>query len=82
MRQDVCNPGIFWFWNSDPTEKQIRAQVRSMAEAGFRSIYLHPMPLKFQPETFQAGMTMEYLGRKFMRLAGVVLEACRKTAFS
>lgn len=78
MRHDICNPGIFWFWNSDPTEKEIRAQVRSMAEAGFRSIYLHPMPYKFQPETFQAGMKMAYLGKKFMRLAGVALEACRE----
>ena len=73
-RLDPCSPGIFWLWNSDPSEKEIRRQIRAFAEAGFRSVYLHPMPETFSPD----GMKMKYLGRKYFRLFGVALDACRE----
>ena len=42
--------GIFRLWNSDPSEKEIRRQIRAFAEAGFRSVYPHPMPETFSPD--------------------------------
>lgn len=71
------NPGIFWYWNSDPTPGGIRRQLKSMKEAGFRCVYLHPMPDSFRKQNFFQGMTLAYLGRGYFQFARVMLEECR-----
>jgi len=72
------NPGLFWFWNSNPTVGGIRRQLKSMKEAGFRCVYLHPMPDSFRKADFFQGMTLAYLGKKYFRMARIMTEECRK----
>ena len=72
------NPGIFWYWNSNPSLGGIRRQLKSMKDAGFRCVYLHPMPDSFHKNNFFQGMTLTYLGKKYFQLAHMMLEECRK----
>lgn len=72
------NPGIFWYWNADPTPGGIRRQLESIKAAGFASVYLHPMPDSFRRENFFQGMKMRYLGRKYFALARVMLTECKR----
>lgn len=51
-------PGIFWYWNADPTPNGIRRQLTQIRAAGFRSVYLHPMPDNFRKSDFKSGMKM------------------------
>ena len=71
-------PGIFWYWNADPTPNGIRRQLTQIRAAGFRSVYLHPMPDNFRKSDFKSGMKMRYLGRKFFRLARTAVDECRR----
>ena len=50
------NPGIFWYWNCDPSEAVITRQLTEIRDAGFRSVSLHPMPDSFRKRDFFAGM--------------------------
>lgn len=71
-------PGIFWYWNADPTPGGIRRQLEKIKEAGFVSVYLHPMPDSFRNDSFLSGMKCRYLGRKYFALARVMLEECKR----
>jgi|GEM_PF-1155809 len=72
------NPGIFWFWNQNPTPSGIKRQLRLMQKAGFRGVYLHPMPDRFRKSDFFQGMTYAYLGKKYFQLLRIVAAECQK----
>ena len=70
--------GIFWYWNATPTPGGIRKQLKQIAEAGFTSVYLHPMPDSFHKPIFFQGMECGYLGKLYFQLAHVMLDECKK----
>ena len=57
-------PATYWFWHRIPTNEEIRAQLDTMAAAGFRS---------FQIQTRLSFPLADYLGRQY-------LDACRLAA--
>ena len=71
-------PGIFWYWNANPTPGGIRRQLSAMRDAGFRCVYLHPMPDSYHKAFFFQGMETAYLGKRFFELARVMLDECRR----
>ncbi len=73
----TLNPGIFWYWNANPTPAGIRRQLKSIKDAGFRCVYLHPMPDNFRKQHFFKGMTLPYLGKKYFQMVHAMLEECR-----
>ena len=72
------NPGIFWYWNCDPSEAVITRQLTEIRDAGFRSVSLHPMPDSFRKRDFFAGMRIPYLGKRYFRLFRFVVSECRR----
>lgn len=70
--------GTFWYWNANPTPAGIKRQIRSMKEAGYRGIYIHPMPDSFHKHYFLQGMEIDYLGKKYFQLFKIALEECKK----
>ncbi len=74
----TLTPGIFWYWNANPTPGGIRRQLTSMRDAGFRCVYLHPMPDSYHKDFFFQGMEVPYLGKRFFALARVMLSECRR----
>lgn len=74
----TLTPGIFWYWNATPDALGIREQLTAMREAGFRCVYLHPMPDSYHKHFFFQGMECEYLGRQYFELAHVMLDECRR----
>ncbi|MGN0866389.1 MAG: hypothetical protein ACI4SG_01755 [Oligosphaeraceae bacterium] len=75
---ETLTPGIFWYWNANPTPGGIRRQLTAMREAGFRCVYLHPMPDDYHKDFFFQGMEIPYLGKRFFALARVMLAECRR----
>lgn len=75
---ETLTPGIFWYWNANPTPGGIRRQLTAMRDAGFRCVYLHPMPDSYHKDFFFQGMEVAYLGKRFFALARVMLEECRR----
>lgn len=73
-----ANPGIFWYWNCDPSEAMIARQLAAIRDAGFRSVCLHPMPQNFRPHDFHAGMRIAYLGKRYFQLFRRVVAECRR----
>lgn len=76
------NPGIFWYWNCDPSEAMITRQLTEIRDAGFRSVSLHPMPDKFRKRDFFAGMRIPYLGKRYFRLFRFAVSECRRLGLS
>jgi hypothetical protein len=72
------NPGIFWYWNCDPSEAVITRQLTEIRDAGFRSVSLHPMPDLFRKRDFFAGMRIPYLGKRYFRLFRFAVSECRR----
>ena len=77
LRGDA-NPGIFWYWNCDPSEAMTTRQLTAMRDAGFRSVCLHPMPQNFRPNDFYAGMRIAYLGQRYFQHFRRVVDECRR----
>ena len=77
LRGDA-NPGIFWYWNCDPSEAMTTRQLTAMRDAGFRSVCLHPMPQNFRPSDFHAGMRIAYLGQRYFQHFRRVVDECRR----
>lgn len=77
LRGDA-NPGIFWYWNCDPSEAMMTRQLTAMRDAGFRSVCLHPMPQNFRPSDFHAGMRIAYLGQRYFQHFRRVVDECRR----
>lgn len=73
-----ANPGIFWYWNCDPSEAMIMRQLAAIRDAGFRSVCLHPMPQNFRPHDFLAGMRISYLGKRYFQYFRRVVAECRR----
>lgn len=74
----TLTPGIFWYWNANPSPGGIRRQLTAMRDAGFRCVYLHPMPDSYHKDFFFQGMGTAYLGKRFFELARVMLDECRR----
>ena len=78
MNKKKISTGIFWYWNADPTLPGIRRQLESIKEAGFESVYLHPMPDEFHKWNFFQGMNISYLGKKYFELTAYTLQECKR----
>ena len=78
MNKKKISTGIFWYWNADPTPGGIRRQLKSIKEAGFECVYLHPMPDSFHKWNFFQGMYISYLGKKYFELTAYTLEECKR----
>lgn len=74
---NLCT-GTFWYWNADPTPAGIRRELEAMKQAGYECVYIHPMPDHFRKGDFFAGMTVEYLGKKYFELIRAALAECRR----
>lgn len=74
----TLTPGIFWYWNSDPSPAGIRKQLAHMRDVGYRCVYLHPMPDNYHKYFFYKGMKIAYLGKRYFELARVMRDECRK----
>ncbi len=74
---NLCT-GTFWYWNADPTPAGIRRELEAMKQAGYECVYIHPMPENFRKGDFFAGMTVEYLGKKYFDLVRVALAECKR----
>lgn len=63
-------PGFhpFWFWNGPLDAERIEAQVRALAAAGCRGVFIHP----------RQGMGVPYLSAEFFSLVGSAVESCRR----
>ena len=70
--------GTFWYWNSDPAPGGIRRQLKSMKDAGYDCVYIHPMPDSFHKYNFFQGMKIPYLGEKYFQLVKLALAECKK----
>ncbi len=70
--------GVFWYWNATPSENGIRKQLKSIADAGFSCVYLHPMPDAFRKCNFFQGMKCAYLGKRYFELAHIMLDECKR----
>jgi len=75
---NTLTPGIFWYWNDNPTPTKIRRQLKTMKDAGYRTVYLHPMPETYHKFDFFAGMKTPYLGKRYFEYARMMLDECRK----
>ena len=72
------SPGIFFYWNSNPTVAGLKGRLAAIKKAGFACVYIHPMSDKFQKHFFFRGMDVPYLGKKYFDLMRVVVEECKK----
>lgn len=63
-------PGFhpFWFWNDRLSAEEIRWQIREMAAAGVRGIYIHS----------RQGLGQPYLGEAFLDLVEVAFDEARR----
>jgi hypothetical protein len=72
------SPGIFLYWNSNPTAAGLKGRLAAIKKAGFECVYIHPMSDKFQKHFFFRGMDIPYLGKKYFELMHVVVSECKK----
>ncbi|MDD3154622.1 MAG: hypothetical protein PHS41_07120 [Victivallaceae bacterium] len=72
------SPGIFWYWNANPTPAGIVRELASIKKAKFRCVYLHPMSDSFQKHFFFRGMDVSYLGRKYFELVKIAVAECKR----
>jgi hypothetical protein len=61
----LIEPGLFWFWNANPTRELICRQLDAFCEKSIRALYLHPMPDGFRYADFHGGMEMAYPGDEY-----------------
>jgi hypothetical protein len=70
--------GIFLYWNSTPSEGGLARHLKNIADAGFKCVYLHPLPDSFHKHHFFRGMECSYLGKRYFELAKAMLDECRR----
>jgi len=59
-------PGYIWFWNGRITRKDLRAQLKDMAEHGAMSVWPLPAPRSFRPTFMPTSLEPDYLTAGFL----------------
>lgn len=65
-------PGPFWLWNAPLDSSVLDAQLRDMADHGFRNICMLPMPHAFRPDSTNNLLDPDYLTEGFLAKANEV----------
>lgn len=65
---DNYKPTVFWAWNGDMRDDEIRADIDAFAAAGIGGVHLHA----------RAGLTLSYLGDEWWRAYRTAVAACKE----
>ena len=71
-------PVMFWCWNDDLDQAQVRWQLAQMREAGCGAVVIHPMPDRFRQRDFIAGMKTPYLSDQFFRWVRLAVQEAKR----
>ena len=67
----VNTPAVLWLWNEALDPAVIKAQLNDMADHGFRSVCMLPMPRAFRPDSTNNHMDPDYLTPEFFGRAAL-----------
>lgn len=68
MNNLTYKPTVFWAWNSEMTEAEIKRDILSFYEQSIGGIFIHA----------RSGLKIEYLGEKWFKAYKLTIEECKK----
>ena len=68
MKNLTYKPTVFWAWNSDMTEEEIKRDILSFYEQSIGGIFIHA----------RSGLKIEYLGDSWFKSYRLTIEECKR----
>lgn len=68
MNNITFKPTVFWAWNSDMTDEELKSSLEWFYEQGIGGVFVHA----------RAGLNIEYLGKRWFEAYKFVIEECKK----
>ena len=68
MNNTNFKPTVFWAWNGDMSDEDIRREIGEFARSGIGGLHLHA----------RAGLSVEYLGKEWIRAFETSVAECKK----
>jgi hypothetical protein len=70
-------PGYIWFWNDRITRKNLRSQLKDMADHGAKSVWPFAWP-NFRPLSNPTSMSPDYLSKEYFQLYKFMIQEANR----